>query len=82
MFIEPAEDDYAFFGMSAMDIFAKERAALHGYETVRRSVDESHGLLSDVFKVHGIEMRPPRSTAPLPERHTLVADLRESRGRP
>lgn len=81
VFIEPAEDDYAFFQMNPMNFWSKERASLHGYETVRRSVDESHQLLVEVFGVHGIEMRPAREAAPLPERHTLVADLRESRGR-
>ena len=78
VFIEPAEDDYTFFGMGAMNFWAKDRAAAHGYRAVREAIDSAHELLSGVFAHHGVELRvPPRAASPLaPERMTL----RESRG--
>jgi predicted acylesterase/phospholipase RssA len=81
VFIEPAEDDYVFFGMNPMSFWSKERASSHGYEAVRRSVDANHDLLSEVFRVHGIELRPARDPAPArPDHQKLQPDLRESRG--
>jgi predicted acylesterase/phospholipase RssA len=82
VFIEPAEDDYAFFGMNPMNFWSKERASAHGYETVRKAVDANHELLAEVFRVHGIELRPAREPAPHAVDHEkLSPDLRESRGR-
>jgi predicted acylesterase/phospholipase RssA len=85
VFIEPAEDDYTFFGMSALNFWTKDRAAAHGYRAVRESLEASHGLLSEVFSAHGIELRTPPDIAGINEMrwvaHTdVAADLRESRG--
>ena len=80
VFIEPADDDFTFFKMNPLNFWSREPASLHGYEVVRKAVDESHELLAEVFRVHGIELRPARDASPLPERHKLVADLRETRG--
>ncbi|HZU81547.1 MAG TPA: hypothetical protein VE987_01465, partial [Polyangiaceae bacterium] len=82
VFIEPAEDDYAFFNMNPMSFWSKERASSHGYETVRKAVDANHDLLSEVFRVHGIELRPAREPShPVTDRRALrPEDLRESRG--
>lgn len=82
VFIEPAEDDYTFFGMGALNFWTKDRAAAHGYLAVREAIEASHELLSSVFKAHGIELRvPPRAAGPVLSDDRLQVDLRESRGR-
>ena len=81
VFIEPAEDDYTFFGMGALNFWTKDRAAAHGYHAVREAIEASHELLSELFRGHGIELRmPPRAGTPI-EADRLQVDLRESRGR-
>ncbi len=77
VFIEPAEDDYTFFNMGALNFWAKERAIHHGYAAVRRSIDASHDLLGEVFGNHGIELRKPAQ----PQSSAAAqVDMRESRG--
>jgi NTE family protein len=77
VFIEPAEDDYAFFGMGALNFWAKDRAIHHGYAAVRRAIDASHELLGELFANHGIELRTP---PPQPISRAAHVDMRESRG--
>jgi NTE family protein len=80
VFIEPAEDDYAFFGMGALNFWTKDRAAAHGYAAVREAIESAHEMLAGVFANHGVELRvPPRAPAPQIAEHAPV-DLRESRG--
>ncbi len=79
VFVEPAADDYYFFLMNPLNFWSKERAALHGYQSVRGALEANHDILSEVFRAHGIELRArspkgPRSALP---QHV---DLRESRG--
>jgi predicted acylesterase/phospholipase RssA len=78
VFIEPAEDDYAFFNMGALNFWAKDRAVHHGYAAVRASIDASHDLLAEVFANHGIELRTPSRPALL---QASKVEMRESRGR-
>jgi hypothetical protein len=79
VFIEPAEDDYTFFGMGALNFWTKDRAAAHGYQAVREAIERSHVLLAEVFAAHGIELRmPPRAEHRV--EHEDLGDLRESRG--
>jgi predicted acylesterase/phospholipase RssA len=78
VFIEPAEDDYAFFTMGALNFWARERAIQHGYAAVRQAIDSSHDLLAELFANHGIELRTPPAR-PLPATAAQV-DMRESRG--
>ncbi len=81
VFIEPAEDDYTFFGMGALNFWTKDRAAAHGYQAVRESIEASHELLGSVFRNHGIELRmPPRTPALAPTEARMQVKLRESRG--
>jgi NTE family protein len=78
VFIEPAEDDYAFFNMGALNFWAKARAIHHGYSAVRQSIDASHDLLREVFANHGIELRTPPAK---PQKSSATqVDTRESRG--
>jgi predicted acylesterase/phospholipase RssA len=80
VFIEPAEDDYTFFGMGALNFWTKDRAAAHGYQAVRESLEATHELLSGLFHHHGIELRmPPGGPAEVDE-DRLHVNLRESRG--
>ncbi|MDB4968590.1 MAG: Patatin [Myxococcales bacterium] len=78
VFIEPAEDDYTFFNMGALNFWAKDRAIHHGYSAVRQAIDASHDLLAELFANHGIELRTP----PAPSASSTAAnvDMRESRG--
>jgi predicted acylesterase/phospholipase RssA len=78
VFIEPAEDDYAFFSMGALNFWARARAVKHGYNAVRRAIDESHELLAEVFANHGIELRSP-TISPSAQAAATV-QMRESRG--
>lgn len=77
IFIEPAEDDYTFFNMGALNFWAKERAIHHGYSAVRQAIDASHDLLAEVFANHGIELRTPPAR---PQSKAAHVDMRESRG--
>jgi hypothetical protein len=80
VFIEPAEDDFTFFGMGALNFWTKGKAAAHGYQAVRASLQENHDLLAPIFRTHGIHLqRPDRRGRALEEDHLRV-DLRESRG--
>lgn len=78
VFIEPAEDDYTFFNMGALNFWAKDRAVHHGYSAVRAAIDASHDLLGEVFANHGIELRRPPAQ---PNKGAAAHyDMRESRG--
>jgi predicted acylesterase/phospholipase RssA len=78
VFIEPAEDDYAFFNMGALNFWARTRAVKHGYNAVRRAIDDSHDLLSELFANHGIELRSP-TVSPSAQAAATV-QMRETRG--
>jgi predicted acylesterase/phospholipase RssA len=83
VFIEPAEDDYTFFRMNPLDHGTRERAANHGYRSIRASIQSNHERLAEVLATHGIELHPPASDrGDLPglgaELHP--SELRESRG--
>jgi NTE family protein len=80
IFIEPAEDDYTFFGMGALNFWTKDRAASHGYAAVRESIETSHDLLASVFQNHGIELRMPPRMAPHVDDEQITVGMRESRG--
>jgi predicted acylesterase/phospholipase RssA len=77
VFIEPAPDDYSFFLMNPVGFWTKERAALHGYESVRSALAANHGLLAELFRTHGIELAA-RPASGIDRAHPV--DVRESRG--
>ena len=58
VFIEPAEDDYEFFRMNPMRHSNQERAAEHGYQTIRSGMLANHEKLVEVFATHGIQLHP------------------------
>lgn len=82
VFVEPAEDDYTFFKMSALNYWSKQHAAQHGYESVRHSVESAHSLLVELLSGHGLELAPPRgkTTAFEVDDARLHFNIRESRG--
>lgn len=83
VFIEPAEDDYEFFRMNPLDHGTKERAARHGYRSIRAAIQSNHERLADVFATHGLELHPPapdRGGLPGAQAELRAHDLRESRG--
>jgi predicted acylesterase/phospholipase RssA len=59
VFIEPSEDDYVFFRMNPLDHSTRDRAANHGYRSIRDSIQSNHERLSGVLATHGIEVHPP-----------------------
>ncbi len=84
VFIEPADDDYEFFRMNPLDHGTRDRAAQHGYRTIRAAIQSNHEHLAEVLAPHGIELHPPAPDREgLPNDSAFVAgeDMRESRGR-
>jgi hypothetical protein len=83
VFIEPADDDSVFFRMNPVDYGTKERAAQHGYRSIRAAIQSNHEQLAEVFSTHGIELHPPG-----PDREMLAgtdafvneSGMRESQG--
>jgi predicted acylesterase/phospholipase RssA len=83
VFIEPTDDDSYMFKMNPVDFGTKDRAAQHGYRSIRGAIQSNHERLAEVFATHGIELHPPG-----PDREWLPGDeadldddaLRESRG--
>ena len=82
VFVEPAEDDYTFFKMSALNYWSKHKAAQHGYESVRHSIESAHSLLVDLLNGHGLELKAPRQemSTPAADDSRLHFNIRESRG--
>jgi predicted acylesterase/phospholipase RssA len=84
VFIEPADDDYEFFRMNPLDHGTKDRAAQHGYRSIRAAIQSNHERLAEVLQTHGIELHPPAPDREgLPGAGAEIAgdDMRESRGR-
>jgi NTE family protein len=82
VFIEPADDDFVFFRMNPLRHANKERAAQHGYESIRNGIIANHERLAAVFQTHGIQLRPmgvPRR--PWQGTEVMAHEMRESRGR-
>ncbi|HEY5946092.1 MAG TPA: patatin-like phospholipase family protein [Kofleriaceae bacterium] len=56
VYIEPRAEDLDFFLMNPLNFWSKQRAAQHGYDSVRAALAENHEPLRDVFARHGIEL--------------------------
>jgi len=56
VYIEPRSEDLDFFVMNPLNFWSKQRAAEHGYESVRGALAENHEQLRGVFSRHGIEL--------------------------
>jgi NTE family protein len=81
VFIEPADDDFKFFRMNPLDHSSKERAAAHGYRSIRASIQQNHSVLAEIFATHGIALHPASGKPADWEGHEILPhELRESRG--
>jgi predicted acylesterase/phospholipase RssA len=56
VYIEPRGEDLDFFAMNPINFWNKQRAAEHGYDSVRAALAENHEQLRTVFARHGIEL--------------------------
>ena len=54
--IEPKEDDFTFFDMNPFAFWNRAKAAKHGFESVRKSIDERFDEIAAVLNSYGIEM--------------------------
>lgn len=64
VYIEPRSEDLDFFVMNPLNFWSKQRAAQHGYDSVRVALAENHEPLRDVFARHGIELSGGRLLKP------------------
>lgn len=83
VFIEPPDDDAFMFRMNPVDFSTKDRAAQHGYRTIRAALQSNHERLAEVLATHGIELHPPAPDRDLlPGAEAFVGDehLRETQG--
>ncbi len=53
--IEPKEDDFTFFDMNPFAFWNRARAAKHGFESVRNSIEEHYEQISAILNSYGIE---------------------------
>jgi predicted acylesterase/phospholipase RssA len=56
IYIEPRGEDLDFFAINPLGFWSKQRAARHGYDSVRRALAESSEPLREVFARHGIDL--------------------------
>ena len=56
IYIEPAEDDFIFFLMNPLNFWSKDRAAEHGFTSVKKSIDGSYDRIREIFENHGIRI--------------------------
>ncbi len=54
--IEPKEDDFTFFDMNPFAFWNRARAAKHGFDSVRASIEERFDEISTILSSYGIEM--------------------------
>ncbi len=54
--IEPKEDDFTFFDMNPFAFWNRAKAAQHGFDSVRKSIDDNFEEFSAILSSYGIEM--------------------------
>jgi predicted acylesterase/phospholipase RssA len=54
--IEPRERDASFFALNPMAFWKRHEAVMHGFESVRMTLEQSYDQLEEVFGVHGLRM--------------------------
>jgi len=59
--LEPRERDADFFAMNPMAFWKRNEAVREGFESVRRTIEQNYGELSEVFGKYGLRMN--RDTA-------------------
>lgn len=54
--IEPRERDANFFAVNPMAFWKRHEAVMHGFESVRMTVEQNYDQLQEVFESHGLRM--------------------------
>jgi hypothetical protein len=54
--LEPRESDANFFAMNPLAFWKRADAAQHGFESVRRTIEQNFDQLKDVLGYHGLVM--------------------------
>lgn len=54
--LEPREFDAHFFEVNPMAFWKRQDAVAHGFESVRRTIEQNFDQLNDVLSRHGLEM--------------------------
>lgn len=54
--IEPRERDANFFGVNPMAFWKRHEAVMHGFESVRMTIEQNFDQLEEVFEAHGLRM--------------------------
>ena len=52
--IEPSESDLKFFNMNPLAFWNRHDAALHGFKSVKRSLEQNYPKLVRILKAYGI----------------------------
>jgi predicted acylesterase/phospholipase RssA len=56
--LEPREQDANFFALNPMAFWKRSEAARHGFESVRRTIEQNFDQLAEVFEKYGLAMDP------------------------
>jgi hypothetical protein len=54
--IEPRERDAKFFAVNPMAFWKRREAVMHGFESVRMTVEQNYDQLQEVFESHGLRL--------------------------
>jgi len=54
--LEPRERDANFFGLNPMAFWKRHEAVMHGFESVRMTIEQNFDQLEDVFSRYGLAM--------------------------
>jgi len=54
--IEPKEDDFTFFDMNPFAFWNRAKAAKHGFDSVKSSIEDRFDEIAPILKSYGIEM--------------------------
>jgi predicted acylesterase/phospholipase RssA len=52
--LEPRERDANFFGLNPMAFWKRSEAARHGFESVRKTIEQNYDQLEEVFEKYGL----------------------------
>jgi predicted acylesterase/phospholipase RssA len=56
--LEPRERDANFFALNPMAFWKRSEAVRHGFESVRKTIEQNYGQLAEVFGKYGLSMDP------------------------
>jgi NTE family protein len=54
--LEPRERDASFFGVNPLAFWKRHEAVMHGFESVRMTIEQNFDQLQEVFQAHGLRM--------------------------